>query len=199
MALSSTRPKRSAEAYSAVWNERGSPLAHLEDQVAGVSAQLTSQHGDRFVVRGAMRYGSPAIADVLTEMFEAGVQKLVVLPLYPQYGGPTTGSTFDEVSSDLTRRRWLPALRFISSYHDDPRYIVAMADSIRAHWATHGRADKLVLSYHGMPRRYLLEGDPYHCQCHKTSRLIGEQLDLSENEMITTFQSRFGREEWLQP
>ena len=85
-------------------------------------------------------------------MFEAGVQKLVVLPLYPQYGGPTTGSTFDEVSSDLTRRRWLPALRFISSYHDDPRYITAVADSIRAHWATHGRADKLVLSYHGMPK-----------------------------------------------
>jgi ferrochelatase len=106
-----TRPKRSAEAYSAVWNERGSPLlAHLEDQVAGVAEQLKSQHGDRFVVRGAMRYGSPAIADVLTEMFEAGVQKLVVLPLYPQYGGPTTGSTFDEVSSDLTRRRWLPAV-----------------------------------------------------------------------------------------
>ena len=115
-----TRPKRSAEAYSAVWNERGSPLlAHLEDQVAGVAEQLKSQHGDRFVVRGAMRYGSPAIADVLTEMLEAGVQKLVVLPLYPQYGGPTTGSTFDEVSSDLTQRRWLPALRFISSYHDD--------------------------------------------------------------------------------
>ncbi len=195
-----TRPKRSAEAYSAVWNERGSPLlAHLEDQVAGVSAHLTSQHGDRFVVRGAMRYGSPAIADVLTEMFVAGVQKLVVLPLYPQYGGPTTGSTFDEVSSDLTRRRWLPALRFISSYHDDPRYITAVADSIRAHWDAHGRANKLVLSYHGMPKRYLLEGDPYHCQCHKTSRLIGEQLGLSDDQMITTFQSRFGREEWLQP
>ena len=195
-----TRPKRSAEAYSAVWNERGSPLlAHLEDQVAGVSEHLKARHGDQFVVRGAMRYGSPAIAGVLTEMFDAGVQKLVVLPLYPQYGGPTTGSTFDEVSSDLARRRWLPALRFISSYHDDPRYIAAVADSIRAHWETHGRAEKLLLSYHGMPKRYLTEGDPYHCQCHKTSRLIAEQLELSEGEMITTFQSRFGREEWLQP
>ena len=195
-----TRPKRSAEAYSAVWNERGSPLlAHLEDQVEGVSEHLKARHGDQFVVRGAMRYGSPAIADVLTEMFDAGVQKLVVLPLYPQYGGPTTGSTFDEVSSDLARRRWLPALRFISSYHDDPRYIAAVAGSIREHWETHGRAEKLLLSYHGMPKRYLTEGDPYHCQCHKTSRLIGEQLELSEGEMITTFQSRFGREEWLQP
>ena len=195
-----TRPKRSAEAYRMVWSDRGSPLlAHLEDQVAGVSASLTSQHGDRFVVRGAMRYGSPAIADVLSEMFDTGIQQLVVLPLYPQYGGPTTGSTFDELSSDLTRRRWLPALRFISSYHDDPRYIGAVADSIRAHWEHHGRADKLILSYHGMPKRYLTEGDPYHCQCHKTSRLIGQALGLSEGEMITTFQSRFGREEWLQP
>jgi ferrochelatase len=160
-----TRPKRSAEAYSAVWNERGSPLlAHLEDQVAGVSERLASQYGDHFVVRGA-----------------------------------TTGSTFDEVSNDLTRRRWLPSLRFISSYHDDPRYISAVADSVRTHWASHGKADKLILSYHGMPKRYLTEGDPYHCQCHKTSRLIGEALELPEQQMITTFQSRFGREEWLQP
>ena len=183
-----------------VWSDRGSPLlAHLEDQVAGVSASLTSQHGDRFVVRGAMRYGTPAIADVLSDMFDAGIQKLVVLPLYPQYGGPTTGSTFDEVSSDLTRRRWLPALRFISSYHDDPRYIGAVADSIRAHWEQHGRADKLILSYHGMPKRYLTEGDPYHCQCHKTSRLIGQALGLSEGEMITTFQSRFGARSGCSP
>ena len=195
-----TRPKRSAEAYRAVWNERGSPLlAHLEDQVAGVAERLTSAHGDHFVVRGAMRYGTPAIGTVLNDMFEAGIQKLVVLPLYPQYGGPTTGSTFDEISDDLTRRRWLPAFRFISAYHDDSRYIEAMAESIRTHWAEHGRAQKLVLSYHGMPKRYLTEGDPYHCQCHKTSRLIGEALDLTEDDMMTTFQSRFGREEWLQP
>ena len=195
-----TRPKRSAEAYRAVWNERGSPLlAHLEDQVAGVAERLTTAHGDHFVVRGAMRYGTPAIGTVLNDMFESGIQKLVVLPLYPQYGGPTTGSTFDEISDDLTRRRWLPAFRFISAYHDDPRYIEAMAESIRAHWAQHGRAQKLVLSYHGMPKRYLTEGDPYHCQCHKTSRLIGEALDLADDDMMTTFQSRFGREEWLQP
>ena len=195
-----TRPKRSAEAYRTVWSERGSPLlAHLEDQVAGITDRLTSAHGDHFVVRGAMRYGTPAISSVLNEMFDAGIQKLVALPLYPQYGGPTTGSTFDEISDDLTRRRWLPAFRFISSYHDDPRYINAMAESIREHWEKHGRAQKLVLSYHGMPKRYLIEGDPYHCQCHKTSRLIGEALGLIEGDMMTTFQSRFGREEWLQP
>lgn len=195
-----TRPKRSAEAYKEVWSERGSPLlAHLEDQVAGVSAQLEARFGNRFIVRGAMRYGSPAISTVLTEMFDAGMEQLVVLPLYPQYGGPTTGSTFDEVSAELTRRRWLPSFRFVSAYHDDPRYIRAMADSINAHWAERGRADKLLLSYHGMPQRYLIEGDPYHCQCYKTSRLIGEALQLTEDQMMTTFQSRFGREEWLQP
>jgi len=195
-----TRPKRSAEAYRAVWTERGSPLLiHLEDQVAGVTKRLSDLHDDRFVVRGAMRYGKPAIADALTEMFEADVQKLIVLPLYPQYGGPTTGSTFDEVSNSFKQRRWLPALRFIGSYHDDQRYIDAVAESIRRHWSANGRAQKLVLSYHGMPTRYLREGDPYHCQCLKTSRLIGEALDLGDQDMITTFQSRFGREEWLQP
>ena len=146
-----------------------------------------------------MRYGAPAINTVLAEMFDAGMEQLVVLPLYPQYGGPTTGSTFDEIAAEFTRRRWLPSFRFVSAYHDDPRYIRAMADSIEAHWAVHGRADKLLLSYHGMPKRYLVEGDPYHCQCYKTSRLIGEALHLTEEEMMTTFQSRFGREEWLQP
>lgn len=195
-----TRPKRSAEAYRAVWTDRGSPLLmHLEDQVKEVERCLQARFGDRFVVRGAMRYGAPAINTVLDEMFEAGMEQLVVLPLYPQYGGPTTGSTYDEVSSALTRRRWLPSLRFVSSYHDAPGYITAVAQSIEAHWNTRGRADKLILSYHGMPKRYLTEGDPYHCQCHKTSRLIGEQLGLKDDEMITTFQSRFGREEWLQP
>ena len=195
-----TRPKRSAEAYRAVWTDRGSPLLmHLEDQVAGVEQALQSRFGDRFIVRGAMRYGAPAIHKVLDEMFEAGMEQLVVLPLYPQYGGPTTGSTYDEVSSTLTQRRWLPSLRFVSSYHDDAGYIAAVSQSIEAHWRAHGRAEKLILSYHGMPKRYLTEGDPYHCQCHKTSRLIGEQLGLGTSEMITTFQSRFGREEWLQP
>ena len=179
-----TRPKRSAEAYRAVWTDRGSPLLmHLEDQVKEVERSLQSQFGDRFVVRGAMRYGAPAINTVLDEMFEAGMEQLVVLPLYPQYGGPTTGSTYDEVSSALTRRRWLPSLRFVSSYHDAPGYITAVAQSIEAHWNTHGRADKLILSYHGMPKRYLTEGDPYHCQCHKTSRLIGEQLGLKDDEI----------------
>ena len=195
-----TRPKRSAEAYAQVWTDRGSPLlANLKEQVNGISQRLESKFGDQFVVMGAMRYGQPAIEKTLNEMFDAGIQKLLVLPLYPQYGGPTTGSTFDEVTAKLTQRRWLPSLRFISNYHDHPSYIGAVSDSIRNHWDNNGRAETLLFSYHGMPKQYLLEGDPYHCQCYKTSRLIAEALKLKEGEYITTFQSRFGREEWLQP
>ena len=195
-----TRPKRSAEAYASVWTDRGSPLlAHLEDQVAGVAERLQSRWGDRCLVRGAMRYGQPAIDKVLGEMLALGVERLLILPLYPQYGGPTTGSTFDEVAATLSRRRWLPQLRFISAYHDDMRYIDALAETVETHWQQNGRADRLLISYHGMPRRYLLDGDPYHCQCHKTSRLLAGKLGLTESDYITTFQSRFGREEWLQP
>ena len=146
-----------------------------------------------------MRYGNPSIPSVLQDLFSAGVQRLVVLPLYPQYAGPTTGSTFDEVASDFMRRRWLPDFRFIANYCDDPGYINAIATSIREHWQQHGRADKLVFSYHGSPQRYLVNGDPYHCQCHKTTRLVAEALDLAPDDYLSTFQSRFGREEWLKP
>jgi len=195
-----TRPKRSAEAYREVWTARGSPLLyHLQDQVSGIQQRLTQSIGERIMVRGAMRYGKPSIGSVLEEMARAGVQRLVVMPLYPQYGGPTTGSTFDDLAEDFKRRRWLPDLRFISSYHDDPGYIGALVTSIEQHWSTHGRADKLIFSYHGMPERYLQNGDPYHCQCHKTTRLVAEALSLSQDDFLTTFQSRFGREEWLKP
>lgn len=194
------RPKRSAAAYSEVWTERGSPLMyHLEDQVAGVAEKLKAAHGENIIVRGAMRYGNPSIPSVLQEMADAGVQRLAVLPLYPQYGGPTTASTFDAIAEDFTKRRWLPDFRFVASYHDDPGYIEALANSIRKHWEQYGRADKIVFSYHGMPKRYLLEGDPYHCQCIKTTRLVAEALWLKESEYLTSFQSRFGKEEWLKP
>ncbi len=194
------RPARSAEAYQEVWTERGSPLLyHLEDQVSGVAERLKQTFGNQVVVRGAMRYGNPSIPDVLADMFAAGVQRLVVLPLYPQYSAATTGSTFDDLSEEFRSRRWLPDLRFISCYHDDPRYIEVIADSIRKHWDEHGRADRLVFSYHGTPKSYLLNGDPYHCQCHKTTRLVAQTLGLGADEYLTTFQSRFGRAEWLKP
>jgi ferrochelatase len=194
------RPARSAAAYSTVWTEQGSPLLlNTRAQAEGLQFALSEQHGDGVVVDFAMRYGSPAIADVVQGMLERGVTRLLVLPLYPQYSGPTTGSTFDALAADFSRRRWLPELRFVMQYHDHPAYIEAVADSIRAHRERHGSADRLIFSYHGEPRRYLDEGDPYHCQCHKTTRLVAEQLGLAEGEYLTTFQSRFGREEWLQP
>jgi len=130
---------------------------------------------------------------------DQGVRKLVVLPLYPQYCASTTASTFDAVAADFTKRRWMPELRFITNYNDNPAYIEALANSVRKHWEENGKADLLLMSYHGIPKRYLTNGDPYHCECYKTSRLLAEALELKSDQYMTTFQSRFGREEWLQP
>ncbi|NVD35194.1 ferrochelatase [Marinobacter lutaoensis] len=194
------RPRRSAAAYAKVWQPEGSPLLlHTARQAEGIREALRESHGQNLVVAFAMRYGNPSIATALDELQAQGVSKLLVLPLYPQYSASTAGSTFDALAADFTRRRWLPDLRFVAHYHDFPPYIEAMARHIEAHWANHGRKEKLVLSYHGVPFRYLLQGDPYHCECHKTSRLLADRLGLSDEDYITTFQSRFGREEWLQP
>lgn len=194
------RPARSAEAYATVWEERGSPLLlHTRDQASALRQVLGERHGDRIVVDYAMRYGRPALSNRIQAMLDAGVRKLVVMPLYPQYSGPTSGSTFDALAEDFRARRWLPDLRFVAQYHDHPGYIHALADSIRSYRVSNGGADRLIFSYHGEPRRYLEEGDPYHCQCHKTTRLVAQSLGLADDDYLTTFQSRFGREEWLQP
>ena len=132
-------------------------------------------------------------------MLEQGVRQLLVLPLYPQYSGSTNGSTFDALSQVLRKTRWVPDVRFVSHYHDFTPYIDALVNTIKAHWASHERADMLIFTYHGIPKRYLTSGDPYHCECYKTSRLVAEKLGLSKDEYMVTFQSRFGREEWLQP
>ena len=194
------RPKRSAHAYQKVWTAEGSPLmVHTQGQCHALAQQLEQVYGDTVIVKFAMRYGEPAIDKVIDNMLSAGVSKLLVLPLYPQYCAATTGSTFDALAADFTHRRWLPELRFISHYHDFTGYIEALATTVEMHWQQHGRADKLVMSYHGVPLRYLHKGDPYHCECHKTSRLLAERLGLPEAQYMTTFQSRFGREQWLQP
>ncbi|MAA63990.1 MAG: ferrochelatase [Alteromonadaceae bacterium] len=194
------RPRLSAKAYSKVWQADGSPLLlHTARQCEQLRQTLTKTHGDKVVVAFAMRYGSPAISTVLEQLQREGVTKLLVLPLYPQYSASTSASTFDAIAADFTQRRWLPDFRFVSHYHDYPPYIEAMATHIRAHWDKHGRSDKLILSYHGIPKKYLLNGDPYHCECHKTSRLLAECLGLDPADYKTTFQSRFGREEWLTP
>ncbi len=194
------RPRRSAKAYSTVWTERGSPLLfHTKDQADALRIKLKYTYGENIVVEFAMRYGSPSVDSVIDKMLQQGVRKLLVLPLYPQYSGSTTASTFDAVAASLATKRLIPELHFINHYHDFPEYIQAVADKIRQHWVINGRADKLIFTYHGIPKRYLLNGDPYHCECYKTSRLLAENLGLSEKEYLVSFQSRFGREKWLQP
>ena len=194
------RPKRSAAAYAEVWTDEGSPLlTHSLNQAKALQCALAESYGDQVIVDVAMRYGQPSIASVIDKMLSAGVRKLIVLPLYPQYSAATTGSTFDAIADEFKQRRWLPDFRFISHYHDHSGFIHAITNRIKAHWAEHGRTDKLLFSYHGMPQKYLENGDPYHCECHKTTRLIAEQLGLAPSEYLTTFQSRFGRDPWLQP
>ena len=194
------RPSRSAASYRKVWTERGSPLMfHTQDQADAVRRAIQARYGEMVVVEFAMRYGTPDIAGTLENMLHRSVRKLLVLPLYPQYSGATTSSTFDALAADFTQRRWLPEMRFVAQYHDHPAYIEAIAESIRRYREQHGNADKLLFSYHGEPQRYLDQGDPYHCQCHKTTRLVVEKLGLAESEYLTTFQSRFGKAEWLKP
>jgi len=194
------RPARSAKIDQRVWQDSGSPLmVHLKAQSEALRHELSLRYGGQVVVDFAMRYGEPSIANKLSSMLERGVRKLVLLPLYPQYSAVTTGSTFDALASDFSSRRWLPDLRFVTHYHDHPLYIDALVASIKEHQAQHGKPDKLVFSYHGLPMSCLEQGDPYHCECHKTTRLVVERLGLSDKEYITSFQSKVGPKEWLQP
>ncbi len=194
------RPRRSAEAYQTVWTDEGSPLmVYTQQQCDALKASLHKKYGADMDVFFAMRYGQPSIEHTIEAMQQAGVDRLLVLPLYPQYSGPTVGSTFDAVAEDFMRRRWLPDLRFISHYHDFPAYIEALAHSVEAHWQHHARADKLIMSFHGVPLVYVQKGDPYYDQCQQTARLLVARLGLSEEEYLVTFQSRFGLQEWLKP
>jgi len=194
------RPSRSAKAYREIWTPEGSPLlVHTRALTEEIASKLKHKHGDDLVVDFAMRYGQPAIETKLQKMMEAGVTDMVVLPLYPQYSGPTTASTFDALAADFSRRRRLPALHFIAHYYDHPGYIAALAEKVNLHWQEYGRAEKLIFSYHGVPRNSLDKGDPYYHQCLKTTRLVVAALGLEESEYLTTFQSRFGLQEWLKP
>jgi ferrochelatase len=194
------RPAKSAKLYAKIWTDKGSPLTVITGaQTEKMAEQLKKQYGDDVIVTSAMRYGKPSIAQRLQEFQASGVRNIVVLPLYPQYAAPTTGSTFDAVASELKRWRWVPSLHFISSYHDHPLYIQALASSIQTHIEKHGKPDKLILSYHGMPQLFLERGDPYYCFCHKTTRLLKEKLGWSEDDYTMTFQSRFGKAQWLKP
>ena len=193
-----TRPARSARKYAAIWTPEGSPLKVWTERQAVLLEGYLGQRGHRVMVRPAMRYGMPSIASVLDQLKVEGANRVLVLPLYPQYSGPTTASTIDAVGAWAAGIRALPELRFVNRYPDDRGYIEALARQVLDHWQTNGRGDRLVLSFHGVPQRTLLLGDPYHCECRKTARLLGERLGLAERPAVT-FQSRFGRAQWLRP
>ena len=194
------RPRRSARAYASVWTPEGAPLMVNSRAIAdALEARWTARHPGGVAVALGMRYGTPSIPAALRALRGAGATRIAVLPLYPQYSGTTGGATFDAVSRELSGWRRVPALRFIDHYHDDPRYIGAVAASIESAWSGQGRPDRLLFSFHGLPRRYLDAGDPYHCECRKTARLVAEKLGLDDGTWLVAFQSRVGREEWLRP
>ncbi len=189
-----TRPRKSAHAYAQVWTEEGSPLAAI---TARQARALQPTLGDAVVVRHAMRYGNPAIGTVLDELLAAGCRRIMVAPLYPQYCSATTATVMDAVHEHLAGLRWQPALRSLPPYHDDPAYIAALQQSVTAQLATLDfEPDVLLASFHGMPDRTLHKGDPYHCQCVKTARLLSEAMG---RPIAVSFQSRFGRAKWLEP
>ena len=195
-----TRPARSAKAYRKVWTEAGSPLLQISQrQRVALAGRLAEHPGGEISVALGMRYGKPSIGTALEALRDADVRRILVLPLYPQYSATTTASIFDAVTSELRGWRWLPELRFVNHYHDDPRYIAALADSVRRHRATHGGAERLLMSFHGIPEEYFHKGDPYFCECHKTGRLLADALGLDAQSWQISFQSRLGPKQWLQP
>ncbi|MBP7241312.1 MAG: ferrochelatase [Amaricoccus sp.] len=199
----SKRPFSSGAAYRGIWNNdrNESPLLTItREQTEAVAARLAAAHGDRLMVDFAMRYGNPSTRSVIERMAAAGCERIVFFPLYPQYAAATTATACDQAFRALMELRWQPSLRTVPAYYDEPLYIDALARSVeQAYAAMERRPDALVTSYHGLPERYLAEGDPYHCHCRKTSRLLRERLGFGADEVVVTFQSRFGPEEWLKP
>jgi len=197
-----TRPAKSAAKYEKVWMKGealGAPLKVYTERQAKLLQGLLGERGHQVQVRWAMRYGQPRIADELDALRAGGAQRILVFNAYPQYCAATVGSNMDEVARWLQAQRWMPELRTITHYHDDPAHIKALAASVRAHWQREGRGEVLVMSFHGMPERTLKLGDPYFCECQKTARLLAERLGLPPQAWRISFQSRFGRAKWLEP
>lgn len=197
------RPAKSAKKYASVWTKDGSPLkVHTEAQAKLLQGWL-GEHGadgeNQVRVEWAMRYGQPSISATLDCLKAEGFERTLILPLYPQFAASTTASVFDDVADWLKRTRYPMELRMVRNYHDDSAYIEALAASVREHWAANGKPDQLVISFHGLPKYSLTKGDPYFCACHKTGRLVAEALNLAPDAYRITFQSRFGKAEWLQP
>ncbi|MFL6708306.1 MAG: ferrochelatase [Massilia sp.] len=194
------RSGKSAAKYATIWTVEGSPLkVHTQAQATLLQGALSARGHDGVTVAMAMRYGSPSLPEVLDQLAAQHCERIVILPAYPQYSGTTTASISDAVFAYYQNARNVPELRMVKHYHDHDSYIGALADNIRKHWENHGRGEKLLMSFHGVPKRTLLLGDPYHCECYKTARLLATKLRLSKDEYLVTFQSRFGKAEWLQP
>ena len=194
------RPKKSAEKYASVWTKDGSPLmVNAQKQTKLMQGFLGQRIKSPFVVELGMSYGKPSMKSAIEKLKAQHCDKILVFPLYPQYAASSTASALDAVWRVLLKMRNVPAIRTIRNYHDHPAYIKALASSITAYWAMNGKPEKLVMSFHGVPKVHLTKGDPYHCQCHKTGRLLAEALNLSKEEYVIAFQSRFGKQEWLKP
>jgi ferrochelatase len=195
-----TRPPRVAKLYKSVWTEEGSPLLVTTRKTAiKLAKKLAEKFASPHFVEVGMRYGNPSMKVALQKLKDKNCSRIIVLPLFGQYSSTTVGSAMDAIFDELKTWRWVPELRSINQFHDYSPYINAVANNIKNHWEKNGKASKLLLSFHGMPKRYVLAGDPYHCHCHKTARLICEKLGLEKDQYVVAFQSQFGNEEWIKP
>ena len=203
LVILTVRPSKPGANYRSIWNNEAneSPLLTItKQQTAAIKATMAERYGDNVMVDFCMRYGNPSTKSKVLEMVEAGCTKILFFPLYPHYAGATSATANDQFFRALMEEKWQPVARVVEPYFEDPAYIDALAQSVEAAYAKLDKKPELLIcSYHGIPKRYLLEGDPYHCQCQKTTRLLKERLGWKDTEIATTFQSIFGREEWLKP
>jgi len=194
-----TRARKSSKAYEKVWSKEGAPLLSISQRQTQSLREYFAKIGRKIEIVLAMRYGNPSIIEGMELLRAKGITRILVLPLYPQYSATTTASTFDEVSNVIKCWRQLPELRFINHYHDHPAYIAALANSVNQYWRCHGKAEKLLMSFHGIPQTYCDAGDPYFYECQTTGRLLAETLELNDSEWLFSFQSRIGTKQWLSP
>lgn len=200
LVILNTRPRRSAKAYAKVWTDEGSPLLVISRrQQAALEQRLQEVYGGQVTSALAMCYGSPSVGHGLQQLHEAGCNRILVLPLYPQYSATSTAALFDAVYREMKQLRAVPELRFVNDYYDDPLYIRALADSVHDYRAQHGSADRLLMSFHGIPQEYADKGDPYPCQCEVTAALLAHELELGAEQWLYSFQSRLGPKQWLKP
>ena len=195
-----TRPFRSARKYRSIWTDAGSPLlVHSQALVEALRKELSRRVLAPIAVEIGMLYANPTVPNALAKLRAEGCARVLVVPMFPQYCGASTGGVFDQVTRELRRWRWVPELRFVHEYHDHPGYVAALTASVRAHWAESGRTRHLLISFHGIPENYFRKGDPYFCKCQKTARLLADELELRDHGWSMSFHSKYGPGAWLKP